>query len=148
MRDVFVPGICRTCDRARIVVPPNKFDILLYSFPLLMALELKSTKEGKSIPFDNKIIKEHQIKYLKEYTKYKNLITGFVFNFAKYNNKTYFLFIDDFIKFKESTTRSSIPLDYCAEVGIEIENTIKKVNYKYYLQKFIEEIKNKYDIVA
>jgi len=105
-----------------------------------MKVELKSTS-AKSISFDNKIIKEHQIKGLEKINnKYKDIICGFIFNFYNYNNQTYFVDIEDFIKFLKETDRKSIPLDHCKNIGIEVENKILRTNYRYDIDKLIRNI--------
>ena len=44
------------------------------------------------------------------------------------------------MKFLERAERKSIPLDFCKEFGIEIENKILRTNYRYNLGKFISKI--------
>ena len=145
-RDVYIPPQCRTCDKAKIVVPKNPFDFLLFSPPLLILAELKSGKQ-KSFSFSEKIIKEHQIKSLEKSCLYNLIIPGFIFNFSEINNETYFLHINDFISFKNNTSRKSIPYDYIKTEGLFINNKIKKVNYKYDLEKFIGDVCKKYSLV-
>ena len=88
-------------------------------------IEAKQTAE-RSLPYKN--IKDHQIKNL-------NLIDNlggvgiFLINFhstkrtAKGNkiNLTYALNIKDFISYKDSNDRSSIPLEYVIEKGLNID---------------------------
>jgi recombination protein U len=142
-RDVFIPPECRQCKdktgRPKIMLPKNPFDFLIYKKPDLILCELKSTKQ-KSISLDEKIIKKHQTHSLQKFEEYEGITCGFIFNFYKYNNQTYFLHIDDFVRFIENTTRKSMSLDYCSEYGILIENTLKKVNFKYNLGKLFEDI--------
>ena len=109
----------------------------------MLISELKSTAQ-KSISFDEKIIKENQIKSLNKFNEYPYVIGGFIVNFRNYDNQTYFVDIEDFMKFKEESNRKSIPLDYCKEIGIEIHNKIKKVNYKYDLEGLFTNIYQKY----
>lgn len=142
-RDVFIPSECRQCKdktgKPKIMLPRNYFDFLIYKKPDLILCELKSTKQ-KSVSLDEKIIKKHQTTGLQKFEEYEGIICGFIFNFVEYDNQTYFLHINDFVRFIENTTRKSIPLNYCKEHGIEIENKIKKVNYKYNLEKLFEDI--------
>lgn len=91
--------------------------------------------------FDEKIIKKHQIDNLKKYSRYPGIISGFIFNFADYDNQTYFLPIDKFIYYKETTNRKSIPLEYIAENGVEIKHRLKVKNYKYFLDEFVNNFK-------
>lgn len=138
-------------------VSKNDFDSFIYRNPNLFPIEFKSTA-AKSISYDEKIIKSHQIKALKDASEYDGLISGFIFNFRNYDNYTCFVHIDDFLKVKhigenqikeheyESTiNKSSIGLDICKEVGIEIHNVKKKVRYRYYINKLLDELIVKYN---
>ena len=137
-------------------VGKNDFDSFIYKYPNLFPVELKSTAQ-KSIAFDEKIIKAHQIKALKEAAEYEGLIAGFIFNFRNYDNYTAFIHINDFIeikelsqkeiseyKYKSKLNKSSIGLDIVKEVGIEIKNVKKRVKYRYFVKQFLDELINKY----
>jgi penicillin-binding protein-related factor A (putative recombinase) len=145
LRDVYIPQVCRTCKIARINVPKNPYDILLFQHGIYLILELKSGKQ-KSFSLDEKIIKEHQIKNLNKYKDYKNVFPGFIFNFVNYDNQTYFLHINDFNYYLEHPTQKSIPLEYIKENGLKIENKIKIKKYKYDLEKLINDIIEKYNV--
>lgn len=88
----------------------NQCDALLYKYPRLIALELKST-QSTSIPFsftDNKkSIKKCQIYGLCDFSLYKGITAGFLMNFRK-TEKTYYLDIDGFLRFMIDTSKSSI----------------------------------------
>ncbi|AKO92048.1 hypothetical protein BEH_08015 [Priestia filamentosa] len=153
IKDVFIPMDLRR----RVRVPMNKYDSFVFKRPHLVPLEFKSTK-AKSFSFSEKIIKEHQIKYLKEAVDYDGVIAGFVFNFRESDNATYFVHIDDFIQYKNhaegkddsityksKVNKSSIPIAICEEIGIPVENMKKKVRYRYYINKLIDDISEKYD---
>jgi len=140
-RDVYIPPECRKCNK--IHVPKNPFDFIIFQSPFLILTELKSSG-AKSISLDEKIIKKHQIDNLSKFNKYEKTICGFIFNFRNYDNQTYFVDIEDFVQFAKEASRKSIPLDYCKDVGISVENKIKKVNYKYNLEKLFEDINSKY----
>jgi penicillin-binding protein-related factor A (putative recombinase) len=137
-------------------VSKNDFDSFIYKKPNLFPVELKSSGQ-RSISFDEKIIKQHQIGALKEAVEYDGLIAGFIFNFREYDNFTCFVHINDFLeiqelsqkqinkhRFKSKLNKSSIGLDICKEVGIEIHNMKKKVKYRYYIKKLLEELIEKY----
>lgn len=87
----------------------------------LYCLELKSTK-NKSISYEdintdkeeNKMIHKHQILGLKNFSKYKNVRAGFIFNFRhfeddkeKYLEKTYFQSIENFLKMIDKINKKS-----------------------------------------
>jgi penicillin-binding protein-related factor A (putative recombinase) len=137
-------------------VSQNDFDSFIYKKPNLFPIELKSTA-NKSISFQEKIIKKHQIDALKNAAEYDGLIAGFIFNFREYDNFTAFVHIKDFLeiqylsqkqisehRFKGKLNKSSIGLDICKEVGIEINHYKKKVKYRYYIKQLLDSLIEKY----
>lgn len=129
--------------------PQNPYDCFMYLFPNLFTLELKST-ESTSMTFyrDDFIsentkptfmIKKNQIKGLLESKKHKGIVSGFILNFRKFNH-TYFLDIDDFINMTCTLNKKSFnEADVASSHGLLIEQVLKKVNYKYNIEKFIQE---------
>jgi penicillin-binding protein-related factor A (putative recombinase) len=142
-RDVYIPPECRKCNK--IHVPKNPVDFIIFKTPILILTELKSSGQ-KSISLDEKIIKKHQSASLLKFVNYEKICSAFIFNFRNYDNQTYLVHIDDFIKFVKEGSRKSIPLSYCEEVGIKLENKIMQVNYKYNLNKLFDDINSKYFI--
>ena len=152
IKDVYIPPELRT----KIKVPKNKYDCFLFSQGHLLPLELKSTSQtsfGFPIETDskdtNKVIKQHQIDkleeaYMVEESNQDGLIPGFVFNFRKYDNKTFFLHILDFINFKKETTRKSISFDLCKDKGIDITFNKLRTNYRYNLLDFVSNVIKEY----
>jgi recombination protein U len=115
----------------------------------LYCLELKSAS-GKSMSFerkkgDNKSanIKYHQIESLTKASQYEGMVVGFVMNFRfedKDTEITYFQSITDFNKMIDSITKKSFNLiDLLKYNPIKIEQTKKKVNYTYNVEKFLED---------
>lgn len=142
--------------KANAKVSQNDFDSFIYKKPNLFPIELKSTGQ-RSISFDNKIIKKHQIQALDEASKYDGLIAGFIFNFREYDNFTTFIHIQDFLeiqylsqnqisehRFKSKLNKSSIGLDICKEIGIEMKSVKKAKKYRYYIGTLLEELIEKY----
>jgi penicillin-binding protein-related factor A (putative recombinase) len=126
--------------------PKNPFDAIMYAYPFMFLVELKSTK-GTSISFKSKtpMIKKKQIEELTKGAEYKGIIPGFIFNFRT-SQKTYFLHINDFNRFILDTTKASInEKDIIAYGSIEIVGEIKKVKYKYYIAEFITKIQSEYE---
>lgn len=157
-KDIHIPfNVRQLLAKHNMILPVsrNKYDNFLFHKGYLFPLELKSTGQ-KSISFDEKIIKEHQIKYLKEATNYENIIPGFIFNFRCYDNQTFFVHINDFLTYKDvaknekehtykhKVNKSSISLDICKEIGIEIKNNKNKTRYFYNIKDFISEAVLKY----
>jgi penicillin-binding protein-related factor A (putative recombinase) len=90
---------------------------------------------------------------LEDADKYDGVIAGFIFNFREYENTTYFVPINEFIKYKyiaqneisehtykSKVNKSSISLDICKEIGIEIKHYKKKVKYHYYIKQLLDEL--------
>ena len=102
----------------------------------LYLLELKSTK-GKSLPFSN--IKKHQINDLLWASEYANTICGLVIEFSELK-ECYFVEISQFKKFYDSANRKSIPINYLHENGIKISVENKKINSKFNVEKFINDV--------
>jgi penicillin-binding protein-related factor A (putative recombinase) len=137
-------------------VSKNDFDSFIYKKPNLFPIELKSSGQ-RSVSFDEKIIKQHQIDALKEAAEYEGLIAGFIFNFREYDNFTVFIHIKDFLeiqylsqskisehRFKSKLNKSSIGLDICKEVGIEIHSVKKTTRHRYYINKLLDQLIEKY----
>ncbi|MED3562429.1 hypothetical protein [Bacillus xiapuensis] len=141
--------------KANFKLPQNKYDCLLYYKDHLFPIEMKSTK-SKSISFSESIIKQHQIDNLLDAVNYDGVIAGFLFNFREPDNKTYFVHIEQFIKYKHiaenqlehtyksKINKSSIPIAICKEIGFEVTNVKKVRKYRYYLNKLFDELIEKY----
>lgn len=108
-------------------------------------LELKSVA-GKSISFertknDKGEIHYHQIEYLKSCLNYRNIIPGLIIDFRGTDN-TWFLNIkewDDLINSisKKSFNESDL-ISYLHPILISKKKL--KVNYRYNIQRFIEDV--------
>lgn len=115
----------------------------------LYCLELKSAS-GQSMSFertkgDNKSanIKAHQIESLTKASKHDGMVVGFILNF-RFEDKdaeiTYFQSITDFNRMINNLTKKSFNLfDLLKYNPIKIEQTKKKVNYTYNIEKFLED---------
>lgn len=119
----------------------------------LWCLELKSTKQ-KYISFENiysnkeqnKMIHKHQILGLEKFGKYNHVNSGFLFNFRDDENKTertYYQDIHDFMRMYNKINKFSF-----TEIELLLYNAIKvngeklKVNYKWNVNKLIEDVMN------
>lgn len=119
----------------------NPCDAIIYKYPHIYFLELKSTK-GTSISFsteeNNKMIKKCQIDGLTEFSKYEGSICGFLLNFRN-SNHTYWLEINCFLKFLSESTKKSINekdvIEYC---GLVIPQTKKRTRYTYDISKILK----------
>ncbi len=90
----------------------------------MFMLELKHTKSA-SLPLGN--IKKNQIDGLTKSNKF-GIVSGFLIRIREY---CFYLDIEDFNKFIESSTRKSIPLSYLLEFGIQIPFKQLQTNYRY-----------------
>lgn len=114
---------------------------------IFYALELKSTK-NKYITYEdvmldeppNKMIHKHQILGLLNYTKYDNIVAGFVFNFRdeqKDMERTYFQNIKDFLLMSKQINKFSFnEIDLLMYGGIKIAGDKKRTRYRWNLDKF------------
>lgn len=123
-------------------------DCFIYNGQKLYTLELKSVGT-KSISFerqrtDKGVIHKHQIDSLLKFSKYENIISGFILDF-RLSDKTYFLEINDFIKLINSIEKKSFNendlIQYCQP--IEIKKKKLKVNYRYDVINFLEVVRLK-----
>lgn len=152
VRDVMLPPDIRK----RVKLPQNKYDCLIFSKGHLFPIEMKST-QSKSISFSESIIKQNQIDNLIEASKYEGVIPGFLFNFRLDTPKTFFVHISDFEKvrhisqneldhtYKGRINKSSISLSICEEIGIEVTGALKKKHMRWYINKLIQNIIDKYE---
>ena len=111
----------------------NPADFRIYKYPYLFLLELKSHK-GKSIPLDK--IRESQIKGLAKAVDYVGVFGGFLFNYRELE-ETYYVPVNKVQEFIIFETRKSIPVDWCRENGVRIEQRKKKVRYTYNLGSWL-----------
>ena len=129
----------------------NECDFLLYESnnKLLMGLELKSTKDSLTFwreDFEDKNVKQTfnirkcQIQGLKKWSKYSG-VYGFVINFREYDNKTFFITINDFLTYTKRLQKKSINIDDVRRMNhIVINNEIKRTKYKYDIEGFIHDV--------
>lgn len=128
----------------------NECDFILFNCKTktLYALELKTTinsltfwrkdfeEDGKKKNFN---IKKNQILGLKKWSKHW-MNCGFVMNFRNKDNRTFFVDIIDFLNYTDKLDKKSINMNDVLQMNpIEIENKLMRTNYKYDLEKFLDE---------
>lgn len=126
----------------------NPYDLIMYSFPVLFCLELK-TVATSSISFarsknEKGVIHYHQIEGLRDAGKHKGIIAGFVVNFRKNDGteNTYFIGIDEFDKLMADLDKKSFnEADLRNYNIISIAGTKKRVNYEYNIAGFVKQVK-------
>ena len=126
----------------------NPCDMIIFSqfrgdliWNSMYKLELKSCL-GKSLPYANIKPKNHQrsalensirfVKVLVESEK-KGVWAGFIVNFRAVN-KTYRVLASDVLRHLQTESRSSFPIAWFEEHGTVIEQTLKRVHYRYDLE--------------
>lgn len=131
--------------------PKNKFDFIIFEYPNLFCLELKSTAYDsfsiqKSEKEPDKMIKWHQIQELTKASLYKGIHAGFVFNFRNEKDQsceeeTYYLPIKNFCDFLVENQKKSINKKEVQKYGgIKIEQKKKRVLYAYNISKMLKDI--------
>ena len=120
-------------------------DCFLFDGGSFYTLELKSVGT-KSISFernksDNGIIHIHQIDNLVRFSKYRNIVSGFILDF-RLSDKTYFLSIGDFVQMENFLNKKSFNEEDINEWcdPIEIDKKKLKVNYRYDVDKLLQDI--------
>ena len=123
----------------------NPFDCLVFYNGFLFPLELKSTS-SKSISIQTKkeekgkMIKINQIEGLSKSNKYENIFSGFLFDFRE-SEKTFWMGINDFLKFQEENNKKSInEKDIIKYNAIEVEKEKRKTRYVFSVKKLIEDV--------
>ena len=129
----------------------NECDYILFNDQTMTfyGLEMKSTKHN-SLTFwredfedknetQNFQIRKCQIQGLEKWSKHRGVF-GFVINFRDDENKTYFIDIVDFLDYTSSLSKKSInKADILQMNPIEIENKLLRTNYRYNVEKFLNE---------
>lgn len=136
--------------------PKNKCDFYLFGNidngkGNLFGIECKSTKYT-SISIDltgkenNKMIKLHQIISLKELADYEGIYSGFLLNFRDDEQNlddTYYISIENFLKFLQETNKKSINKTDCDLRAIRVESILKRKYYSYNVERMIRDIVRK-----
>lgn len=133
----------------------NPCDFILFDSVerIFFTLELKSTK-GKCFSFENiklgkeqpkKDIHVHQILGLENFSKYKNVVSGFIFNFRdekNKNQKTYFQSIDNFMRMIAEINKKSFNINDLQNYNpIEINGSKKISRYTWHLDNFFNRMR-------
>ena len=129
----------------------NECDYILFNdhTRTFYGLEMKSTKHSSLTfwreDFEDKNkkqtfqIRKCQIQGLEKWSKHRGVF-GFIINFRDSQNKTYFINIRDFLDYTSSISKKSINKgDILKMSPIEIENDLIRANYRYNVEKFLNE---------
>lgn len=121
-------------------------DCFIFDGDFLYTMELKSAGT-KSMSFereksDKGIIHKHQIDNLQKFSSYKNVISGFIFDF-RLSDKTYFCHINDFLNMIDKLDKKSFNetdlMKWCNPITINKRKL--RVNYRYDVNTFLQEAK-------
>lgn len=111
----------------------NPCDYILFRSPYLFLVELK-THKGKSLPIAK--IRPNQIQGMEKATHYEGVYGGFLINFRELE-ETYYITVQDVIQFTQTEERKSIPVEWCRDHGVKIEQKKKRVRYSYDLESWL-----------
>lgn len=101
----------------------------------LLILELKNHK-GKSLPYN--AIRENQLNEMLKASEYNNVVP-FIIVFFSDIERCFALHIVKVMKFIQESERKSVPIEYFEQEGTEIEVIKLRTNYRYNIEKFLEE---------
>ena len=88
-------------------------------------------------------IRKCQIEGLKKWSENYNGVFGLIINFRSKNNRTFFVYIDEFLKYTNGLDKKSINFnDILKMKPIEISCELKRVNYKYDMNEFFNKTCN------
>ena len=131
----------------------NECDYILFDdhTRTLYGLELKTTKDNSLTfwreDFEDKTkkqtfkIRKCQIQGLEKWSKHLGVF-GFIINFRSYQNRTYFISIDDFLDYTSTLSKKSINIDDVLKMNpIEIKSKLMRTNYKYDVEDFLQQTK-------
>ena len=118
-------------------------DCMLFDGYNFFTLELKSSGQNtmsfERCKEDKGMIHWHQIQSLLKFSKFKNVVSGFILDF-RLSEKTYFIHINDFVNLMDRITKKSFNekdlCDYCFPMIINKRKL--KVNYRYDVVSFMD----------
>lgn len=130
----------------------NECDFFIYRYPLLFAIECKTTKsKSMSVQLtddkdENKIIKYHQIESLKKISKHDGMIPGFFLNFRHFEGEenyfetTYFQHINDFLYMMNKINKKSFNEIDLLTIGkaIKINGHKKRTRWSWDIEEFLK----------
>lgn len=123
----------------------NKYDFHCFDTEVLYGVECKRTHLSHLTvdrnKDDKKVIRLHQIKSLAKDNEYKNILCGFFLDFQT-SGQTYFLYIDDFMKWYNSNDKKSISEKEVVELNpIIVQKELKRTKYRYDVRTMFEQLK-------
>ena len=113
----------------------NPADFRIYKYPLTFLIECKSHK-GKSLPFD-KIRRDQIEKLVEDSLNFTGVYGGFLINYRDLE-ETYYICAGAVLTYINHAERKSIPVEWCKENGIKVEQRKKRVRYSYDIAKLME----------
>lgn len=124
----------------------NPYDFEVYYYPNMLCCELKAT-HLPSISFERdkdepnpKMLKYHQILGLYKASQYRGVYAGIIADFQT-SGQTYYLSIDKFMSFFNSTEKKSISeKDIISLSPIVVDKKLLRTNYEYNIQKLFKDI--------
>lgn len=123
------------------------YDFECYMFPCMYCLELKCTNLS-SVSFERnkdeknkKMLHYHQIEGLHKASQHYGVEAGILINF-KTSGNTYYLPIESFMEFFNSTDKKSISeKDICSIPSFVVDKKLLRTNYEYNIKKLFDNIR-------
>lgn len=86
-------------------------------------------------------IKKNQILGLQNWSKNHDIVCGFILNFRHKGNRTFFVHINNFLKYTSTLSKKSINIQDVEQMNpIEISNIKKRTHYRYNIENFLKTI--------
>lgn len=114
-------------------------DYFIFNGDKLFAMELKSTK-WISIPFSRLNMEQRQM-MLNNLTV-DNFIPGYILNFRRDGNPTYWIHTEIAEQYIWEADRKSIPLAFLEDNCIPIDSSLRQTRYNYQVRAFINNNNN------
>ena len=88
-------------------------------------------------------IKKNQILGLQNWSQNHDIVCGFIFNFRHKDNRTFFVHINDFLKYTSTLSKKSINIQDVEQMNsIEISNIKKKnslsIQYREFFKNYMQ----------
>ena len=105
-------------------------DFAIFNWHIKIYLEAKTT-QGKSLPFGNISDTQRPLQEEKWKKGIDNLYIGFVVNFRKRDNATFYVDYKKLWSFRDNANRKSFPLKWFQKIGTKIPCTLRRSRYDY-----------------
>ena len=82
---------------------------------------------------------------MQNWSQNHDIVCGFIFNFRHKDNRTFFVHINDFLKYTSTLSKKSINIQDVEQMNpIEINSIEKRTRYRYNIDNFLDIITYKF----